>query len=516
MEDATDRLHIAFIGSADFVRRMTAFAGTRKFERDILAAGGNTSELKSLVLEKRPHFLLLEVGFKTTRGDIAWLHSALSELRERFEKKLYIVLALTTPEKCALAGSLLFRDEASIAPSGLIDNLIIGAPPGFPSLPALEEQFDNCSNCFLESMREHRSEINYLPALWDDNWVPSMCDPETRNVWMRWLPRYARYVNESPLVLGPTGSGKTRLAAALHLLSGRKGLFVSITPRDFSSTELVQAELFGAVSGAYTGAVEKWGLVKKADRGTLFIDELQSIDLDLQGKLITFIENKTYRRVGEAESHFADVRFVFASNVPLDELVKTNRLRDDFAYRLERLKLELRPLHERRLDIAAGVCFGLAKVLRERGHGGSPGKKDAHEGHFLEGLSVGAYRRMLATVWPGNLRQLENSLANMSELAGLRGVHLIDEDCVDTALQGLLGHREPSGSDIFAEAAGRIQKDAVSARLRSLSDCVQQFNEYARTIALERCGGDIERAAGLIDESPKAMELFSSAREKKT
>ena len=141
-----------------------------------------------------------------------------------------------------------------------------------------------------------------------------MCDPASRNVWMRWLPRYARYVNENPLIAGPTGSGKTRLADALHELSGREGPFISITPRDFSSTELVQAELFGAVAGAYTGAVEKWGLVKRADKGTLFIDELQSIDKDLQGKLITFIENKTYRRVGEAESHRADVRFIFATN----------------------------------------------------------------------------------------------------------------------------------------------------------------------------------------------------------
>ncbi|MCB0340287.1 MAG: sigma-54-dependent Fis family transcriptional regulator, partial [Bdellovibrionales bacterium] len=355
---------------------------------------------------------------------------------------------------------------------------------------------------------------NYLPALWEDWWIPSMCDPHSREVWIRWLPRYANYLNENPLIVGPTGSGKTRLAAALHHLSGRKGPFVSITPRDFSSTELVQAELFGAVAGAYTGAVEKWGLVKRADRGTLFIDELQSIDFDLQGKLITFIENKTYRRVGEAESHEADVRFVFATNRTLQELIREGRLRDDFAYRLERLQLDLPPLCERRLDIAAGICFALAKVIRER-------FQETNVDHHtiwnnpqrVEGLTAPAYRKLFAAQWPGNLRQLENTMAKLLEYASIDGRHLIDEEDADRALKGMLGHAELTSSEVFHLAARQVADQALRSGFTGIQECSWQLKEFARIIALERAGGVVEEASSIINDSTKVLEIFTASRE---
>jgi len=338
-----------------------------------------------------------------------------------------------------------------------------------------------------------------------------MCDPSSRDVWMRWLPRYSRYVNENPLIVGPTGSGKTRLAAAMHQLSGRKGPFISITPRDFSSTELVQAELFGAVAGAYTGAVDKWGLVAKAEKGTLFIDELQSIDRDLQGKLITFVENKTYRRVGEAESHQADVRFVFATNRSLQELVDEGALRDDFAYRLERLQLTLHPLHERRLDIAAGICFALGKILRERlqARSSSPASDRVNE---LEGLTPEAYRLLFSAYWPGNLRQLENTVAKLVELADIRNQTLIDEASIREALEGTLGKKDVTSKDIFYAAAQKMAAQAQAGNIQSLADACASFSEQARLTALDITGGDTERAGALIADSKKALELFVAAR----
>ena len=436
-------LHICITGSNDFVRRM-AFAaseiGKDNPEVDLRLATGSLAEARSLVLAERPDVFLSDISFNTTRRDANWLHELLSQIRSRFQKQVYTIVAITNSEKLLFGGNLLFENEVSLSPSGLVDNFIITAPPGIPSIATLEEQLQDCLQHVIHLIGNYRCGSQTLPALWEEGWVPSMCDPKSRNVWMRWLPRYARYVNENPIIVGPTGSGKTRLAAAIHKLSGRTGPFVSITPRDFSSAELVQAELFGAVSGAYTGAVDKWGLVKKAEKGSLFIDELQSIGKDLQGKLITFIENKTYRRVGEAESHHADVRFIFATNRPLQKLVEEGTLRDDFAYRLERLQLGLGSLKERRLDIASGIAFALGKISRERGEAMlSQQEEGPVDPHVVEGLSPGAYRSLFSAGWPGNLRQLENTIAKLTEIAHIENKRLIESDFTEHTLHTMLG-----------------------------------------------------------------------------
>ena len=511
-------LHLCIAGSPDFLRRMSiaaeqcVSAGTLQ---NLQVYRANPAEAKAKVIETRPDMLLMDMGFKITTSDAIWLRQLLTELRERFGKSLYIVVAVTSPEKFVFAGDLLFADQESLVGSELLDNLLFSPPYGFPSIPSLESQFQHLLACVSEVLASSTSGANPLPALGAPAWVPSMADPESWSVWMRWLPRYARYVNENPIIIGPTGSGKTKLAAALHELSGRKGPFVSMTPRDFSSTELIQAELFGAGAGAYTGAVDKWGLVKKADKGTLFIDELQSIDLDLQGKLITFIENKTYRRVGEAESHFADVRFVFASNRPLALLVKEGKLRDDFAYRLERLQLVLRPLCERRLDIAAGACSAMAKVLRERADAGrQTSSGQVSQAGNPEGFTSGAYGKIFGAEWPGNLRQLENSVAKFIELTNLSNKRLIDEECINEGMQGSLGAGELSTTAILEHATRTAERTVQSGSGLSLASFIAEVEEHARTRALEAAGGCTEKAAQLLGESNRIMELFAAARSK--
>ncbi len=507
MNGLSQELHLAVIGAPDFCRRINSACRQWLAEDSFQALSVFTAtlpEARALIMTEKPHALLVELSSHSASHDIHWLRSLLDQTRSRFGRNMHIILAVAAPERFVAASSFFFESDQSLTPSGLIDDLLISPPIGLLDTFGIDAQLKNCLTHLHEGMANRLAQAFPLPALWEDAWVPVMCDPESRNVWRRWLPRYARYTNENPIIIGPSGSGKTRLAAALHSLSGRSGPFVSITPRDFSSTELVQAELFGAVAGAYTGAVDKWGLVRRAEKGTLFIDELQSIDRDLQGKLITFIENKSYRRVGEAELHQADVRFVFATNRTLQDLVSDGSLRDDFAYRLERLQIVLPPLDLRPLDIAAGLLFCLGKVLRERNVEYAPG--------LLQGLSQEAYRLFYCAPWPGNLRQLENSSARLVELADIRGLKLIDANCAGEAIRSLLGKTAVTAGGVFQRAAERVAGAAHGGKISNKTELFELLDEEVRSQALKDTSGSVVDAAALIGDSENALRLFLAAR----
>lgn len=491
---------LGIIGSHDFCRRIHAVVVAKKLTTNSFSA--SPAEAWGVVLANRPGALIIEIGVQHSERTHAWLRNFLAQIRERFGREIYIILALLAPEKLLFAGDVLFQNEDDTVPSGYVDTFVALPPASIPSIPGISEQVTNALSLYSHEVDRRNQGKVPLPSLGTPGWVQSLADPQSRELWMRWLPRYASYTNENPIIIGDTGTGKTNLAYALHLLSGREGEFISITPRDFSSSELVQAELFGAVAGAYTGAVDKWGLVKSAERGTLFIDELQSIDKDLQGKLITFIENKTYRRVGSAERIEADVRFVFASNRSLADMMETDILRHDFAYRLERVQLELMALHRRRLDIPAALGYALAKIRRQR-----PQALPAY------GLNSNAYRMLFSHNWPGNLRQLENSVAQLCEVADMRGSNIIDEQTVTQVFESRLSGAATTTHEVIARAAHRLSNLAMQQSLTSLEAGIERFVEVVRLTALEASGGNLEQASALIDDSKKSMEILASALE---
>ena len=496
---------ILICGSSDFVRRISAYCKDN-LSNFVTLSSPNLVEASSTIVSERPDVILSDIGLHANAEYVLRLRNLLSNCREKFGTQTYVILAATSPTKLALSGELLFKED-STEPSGLIDNFLVSPPAGIINSLSLEEQLSDCLSFVSEELSRRDSGALALPALWEESWVPALAAPSSRKTWMRWLPRYATYINENPLIVGPTGAGKTRLAKAIHSLSGRTGPFVSITPRDFSSSELVQAELFGSAAGAYTGAVDKWGLVKRAEKGTLFIDELQSIDLDLQGKLITFIENKSYRRVGEAENHTADVRFVFATNQPLQSLVESGQLRDDFAFRLERIKLQLEPLSERRLDIPAALAFALARILRDRA-------ANTLQNSTVEGLTNEAYAIVYSSSWPGNLRQLENTAAQLIERASINNQKLIDHEIAKESLSNLLGYSPIKGNDIYAKAAFEVSQEASEQTDWSIDSCTEALQEKIRELALEHSSGNVEAASELIKDSPKKMKLFLNSRQK--
>lgn len=491
------------IGMPDFCRRMQAFMRSR----DLFAGlhSGNYVDAWSLVLTHRPNILIFEVGLEHNSDLHDQLKASLAQVRERLKKEVYIIMASTSSTTTSYCGDLLFKNATETTGSGIVDAMICIPPENIYETPDINEQMSGILKV-IEAARHDPTSAKTLPSLNEEDWIQSQADPLSRDLWLRWIPRYSNYVNESPLIIGETGTGKTKVAYALHQLSGRPGKFVSITPRDFSSSELVQAELFGAVAGAYTGAVDKWGLVKSAEKGTLFIDELQSIDKELQGKLITFIENKTYRRVGSAESIEADVRFVFASNKSLEEMIKQDILREDFAYRLERVQLKLLPLRARRLDICAALAFALGKIHRQRPNSRS-----------ITGFSGAAYRLLYCHRWPGNLRQLENTVAQLCDLAELDGSKLITEAHVYTLLGTLNSDVQDNFAEIISNAASLVSKNAFAEKFHSLHESIAEFEANARIAALQAAKGDAIKAAQILQDDDRLVTLAAEkSRDEKT
>ncbi len=495
MPARSPRMIAAVLGSADFTRRLTSYGVALRSGCEFVS--GSLADAWSVVVTHRPQVIFLEIGLYHHDKLHAAIRRFLQQLRERSANEVLVAAVLMAPEKLAYGGDLLFADTESLKPSGYIDSFLVQPPGSMPSIADIGKQLQQFLGLAQDEFARRAEGKSPLPTLGSPGWAQSFADPVSRELWMRWLPRYACYTNENPIIIGRTGTGKTNLALALHLLSGRTGQFVSITPRDFSSSELVQAELFGAVAGAYTGAVDKWGLVKRAEKGTLFIDELQSIDKELQGKLITFIENKVYRRVGSAETVEADVRFVFASNMTLYEMMEGNVLRHDFAYRLERVQLELANLQTRRLDIPAALGYALAKVFRQRPHA-----------TIVEGVSSEAYRQLFAHSWPGNLRQLENNVAQLCELADMNRLRVIDERIVLEVFRSRLSGAAATPSEVISSAAHQFAQEALQDSVTSLDDSVTKFVERVRLSALEVNGGNIEKASSMIADSTKAMDLL--------
>jgi two-component system repressor protein LuxO len=202
-------------------------------------------------------------------------------------------------------------------------------------------------------------------------------------------------------ITGESGSGKEVCAEAIHRRSERGDKpFIAINcaaiPRD-----LMESEIFGHVKGAFTGAVrDRVGAARQADGGTLFLDEIAEMDLDLQTKLLRFVQTGTFQPVGASTMEQVDVRFVCATNRnPLAE-VAAGRFREDLFYRLHVIPIQLPPLREREGDILELANAFLVRYAEE-------------EGKQFQGFDAEVEAVFLAYPWPGNVRQLQNVIQNV-------------------------------------------------------------------------------------------------------
>ena len=279
------------------------------------------------------------------------------------------------------------------------------------------------------------------------------------------------------LLLGETGTGKELLAHAIHAASGRaSGPFVSVNIAAVPDT-LLEAEFFGVVPGAYTGAERKGrvGKFKLADGGTLFLDEIGDMPPGLQAKLLRALQEGEIEPLGSNQLVPFDARVVAATSRDLPALVASGQFREDLYYRLNVLPVRVPPLRERRGDIPA-----LIEVL---------GEDMAHRGSPPPELSASAVALLAAQQWRGNIRELRNVL----EQAALRA----DSDRLDTGqMEALL--RQSGLAQIQPALPPEPAPPDASALLRPLAEQVAELEQRAIAAAMQTTGGNKLAAARLL------------------
>jgi two-component system response regulator PilR (NtrC family) len=218
--------------------------------------------------------------------------------------------------------------------------------------------------------------------------------------------------NSTILVTGETGTGKEVVARAIHHNSPRRAhRFVAINCSAIPET-LLEAELFGHVRGAFTGAVgARQGRFEQAHKGTLFLDEVGTMSTALQMKLLRALQEREFERIGDTQTTKVDVRVIAATNSDLGKMVADGTFREDLYYRLNVIPVHIAPLRDRREDIPILVTHFLEKL--------APGRAMQ--------LSQGAMRALMAFPWPGNVRQLENAIERAVTLSAGR-THVDVED----------------------------------------------------------------------------------------
>ena len=272
-------------------------------------------------------------------------------------------------------------------------------------------------------------------------------------------------------ITGESGTGKELIAHAIHDLSDRRGhKFIALNCASIPR-ELLESELFGHEKGSYTGAVSRYvGSCEQADGGTLFLDEIAEMDPALQSKMLRFLQNRTFHRLGGAEQIQVDVRIISATNRDPMEEIRAARLREDLYYRLNVVPIESPPLRERKGDVPLLAAHFLEKFTTKYGK-------------YFYDCSAEALDAMSRYAWPGNVRELENTIERIVVLHNAAQVS--GKMLPANVLQGAAAAREGDPSEASPGPDVILPFTEVEKR------------EIAR--ALRICGWNVAKAAERLE-----------------
>ncbi|MDB4970219.1 MAG: fis [Myxococcales bacterium] len=275
----------------------------------------------------------------------------------------------------------------------------------------------------------------------------------------------------SVLINGESGTGKEMIAAALHEHSPRaKKPFIKLHCAALAES-LLESELFGHERGSFTGAIGRHeGRFEQADGGTLFLDEVGEISPSIQVKLLRFLQEHEFERVGGTQTIKVDVRIITATNRNLLERVKSGLFREDLYYRLNVVSIEMPPLRARPSDIPILASHFLVKYSRENER-------------TIEGFTDAALAQLVAYDWPGNVRELENVIE-----------------------RAVIVSKKPAiGVEDFAAAIGSAQKRPDGMPLVP-GATMDEVERYTILKTLEHTGGSTSRAAEILGISPRTIQ----------
>jgi DNA-binding NtrC family response regulator len=274
------------------------------------------------------------------------------------------------------------------------------------------------------------------------------------------------------LITGETGTGKEVAARALHAASPRANLPMVAVNCSAMPESLLEAELFGHVKGAFTGAANhRVGRFEQAHKSTIFLDEISEMPMELQAKLLRVLQEREFQRLGSSETIKVDVRVIAASNTNLPELVRQGKFREDLFYRLNVVPLVMPPLRKRTEDIPLLVEHFLAKIC---GNEDIPQKE----------VTPRTFERLAHLPWPGNVRQLENAVEKAIALSGYR----------DTLHSGDFG----VGESLRLVPAEHPIAFSTHAEQMDFATAVSQFERAMLEGALAKTGGNKTAAAEML------------------
>jgi two-component system response regulator AtoC len=287
------------------------------------------------------------------------------------------------------------------------------------------------------------------------------------------LLRTVALTSSTVLITGETGTGKELAARAIHDASPRsQQRFVAINCSAIPET-LLEAELFGHVRGAFTGAVaNRQGRLEQAHRGTLFLDEIGTMSPALQAKLLRVLQSREFERVGDSQTIRVDVRVIAATNSDLKKMVDMGTFREDLYYRLNVIPVRIPSLRERRADIPLLAQFFLDRIV-----------KDTVPARPRVTLAQDVQQALMAFGWPGNVRQLENVMERMLVLSP--------------------GRTQLAATDLPEDIAAarpilNTEEIAIPDDGLLFDDLVTSFEHTLIRRALERTGGNKRQAADLL------------------
>jgi Nif-specific regulatory protein len=290
------------------------------------------------------------------------------------------------------------------------------------------------------------------------------------------------------LLLGETGTGKEMIAKAIHYNSPRKDKpFVRVNCGAMTTT-LLESELFGHVKGSFTGAIkDKIGRFEAADGGSIFLDEIGTMEPQLQVKLLRVLQERELERVGDTQTIKVDVRVIAATNVDLQEEVARDNFREDLFYRLNVVSIYLPPLRNRREDIPRLIDFFLDKY-------------NSINGRNLRRISREMLNILLRYPWPGNVRELENAIERAVVLSGGQD---FTEDLLPLSVRMFAAQRRTNQASESIETLTRRLSDQAIADYELREGEIYQLviDQIERALidrALAKCGGIKTKAADFL------------------